>query len=65
MTTMLTPQEYAKHIGFPAGEYARSLEATVDALARFARAVDGMQTMADEDEYKAARKALVDAGWLT
>lgn len=58
-----------------APEYIEGLEATVEALARFARALDAWAWYADEStgseydntlraEHDAARKVLTDAGWL-
>lgn len=70
MTIVLTPQEYEDIKARPSKVYEDvvALEATIDALARFARAAlpDWHHRTHSEDiEYKAARKVLADAGWLT
>ncbi|MEX2029537.1 MAG: hypothetical protein WD906_00985 [Anaerolineales bacterium] len=60
---ILTWQEHQERAGGPSGadvtDDIRRLEATIDALARHIQSIPGY----DDDEFAAARKPLMEAGW--
>ena len=63
-TDILTPREFKLHKIIEDPTYYDRLRATVMALARFAKAADMPLTDAEVAEFFAARKPLMDKGWL-